>query len=123
MTRRTVYIIWTHPLFYESIRTLLNHRVELVGSSEDHVRASQEINQLHPEIVIIEAPEGVEDLGEETISILRRGPKVIHLSLDDNELSLYLRQQKTMVEPGDLMQTILASADSLNPDQSAEHGQ
>jgi DNA-binding NarL/FixJ family response regulator len=122
MKRRTVYIIWTHPLFYESIRMLMNHRVEIVGSSNDHGRAGQEINQLQPEIVIIEAPEGLKDLGEETISILRRGPKVIHLSLDDNELSLYLRKQKTMVEPGDLMQTILSNADPANQDMSAEHG-
>lgn len=107
MAKHRVYVIWTHPLFYESIRLLLNQRVNLVGSSDDHAKASRDINKLKPEIVLIETPEGLEDLGEETISILQKGPKVIHLSLEDNELSMYLRHQKTMDAPSDLMQMIL----------------
>lgn len=121
MARKRVYLIWTHPLFYESLRLLLNHEVDLVGSTDDHAKADREIADLKPELVIIETPEGLEDLGAETISILQKGPRVIHLSLKDNELSLYLRQHKTMDEPSDLMQMILEGADPSQGDRGEAH--
>jgi DNA-binding NarL/FixJ family response regulator len=121
MARKRVYLIWTHPLFYESIRLLLNHEVDLVGSTDDHAKGDREIAELKPEVVIIETPAGLEGLGAETISILRKGPRVIHLSLEDNELSLYLRQHKTMDEPNDLMQIILEGTDQSQEEKGDAH--
>jgi AmiR/NasT family two-component response regulator len=121
MTKKRVFVIWTHPLFYESIRLLLDKEVEIVGSTSDHAEGNREIAELKPDIVIIEALEGLKDLESETIAILQKGPKVIHLSLEDNELNVYLRQHKTMDEPTDLMQMILESADSSPEDESDDH--
>ncbi len=121
MAKKRVFVIWTHPLFYESIRLLLNNEVDLVGSTDDHAKGDREIAELKPELVIIETPEGLEDLGAETFSILQKGPRVIHLSLENNELSLYLRQHKTMDEPSDLMQMILEGTDQSQADKGAAH--
>ena len=121
MAKKRVFVIWTHPLFYESIRLLLNNEVDLVGSTDDHAKGDREIAELKPELVIIETPEGLEDLGAETFSILQKGPRVIHLSLENNELSLYLRQHKTMDEPSDLMQIILEGANQSQENKGAAH--
>jgi AmiR/NasT family two-component response regulator len=111
MARQRVFVIWTNPLFYESIRLLLSNEVDLVGSTDDHALGEREIAKLKPEVVIIETPEGLEDLEAETISILEKGARVIHLSLKDNELNLFSRQHKTMDEPNDLLQMILKGGD------------
>jgi len=121
MAKKRVFVIWTNPIFYESIRLLLNHEVDLVGSTDDHIKGDRKIAELKPEVVIMETPQGLEDLGAETISILQKGPRVIHLSLEDNELSLYLRQHKTMDEPSDLMQMILKGADQSQADKGDAH--
>lgn len=121
MALKRVFVIWTHPLFYESIRLLLDNEVEIVGSTSDHAEGNQEIAELNPDVVIIEAQEGMKDLESETIAILQKGPKVIHLSLEDNELNVYLRQHKTMDKPTDLMQMILESSDLSPGDESEAH--
>jgi AmiR/NasT family two-component response regulator len=121
MAKKRVFVIWTHPLFYESIRLLLDNEVDLVGSTSNHAEGNRDISELKPDVVIIETPEGLEDLGSETIAILQKGPKVIHLSLEDNELNVYLRQHKTMEEPSDLMHMILESRDLSPGDERDDH--
>lgn len=119
MARKRVYVIWTHPLFYESIRLLLDREVDLVGSSTNHAVGNRQISEMKPDVVIIETPKGMKDLETETIAILQEGPKVIHLSLEDNELNLYQRQHKTMDQSTDLMRMIL----ELEPKQGKENGE
>lgn len=121
MARKRVFVMWTHPLFYESIRLLLNQEVDLVGSTDDRAKGYLGIANLKPEVVIIETPAGQPDLGMETISILQKGPRVIHLSLEDNELSLYQRLHKTMHEPSDLMQVILEGETLSQEDKGDAH--
>lgn len=103
-----VFVIWTHPLFHDSVRHLLNHpQVELIGANNDHAEAYGEIAEMKPDIVIIETAEGEEQAGAETISILQEGPKVMRLSLADNNLSIYLRQDQVMVKSDDLLRLII----------------
>jgi chemotaxis response regulator CheB len=107
MTGQRVFVIWTNPLFHESVRLLLNQSMlELVGASSDHAAAKRQINDLEPDVVIIEESNGETNAGAETVAILRASPKVIRLSLADNELSIYQRESRTIEKVDDLMNLI-----------------
>jgi DNA-binding NarL/FixJ family response regulator len=107
MTGQRVFVIWTNPLFHESVRLLLSQsKLELVGASSDHTAAQRQIRELEPDVVIIEETDGEMNASEETVAILRASPKVIRLSLADNELSIYQRQRRTIKKVDDLMNLI-----------------
>jgi DNA-binding NarL/FixJ family response regulator len=108
MAGQRVFVIWTHSLFHEAVRQLLRHPlIELVGATSDHATAQVEIAESKPDTVIIETPEGNELSSSETMTILREGPRVIRMSLSDNELSVYHRKHQTVADPGDLLRLIL----------------
>lgn len=103
MQKKRVFVIWSHPLFLESIRLLLEQsEVELVGSTSDHEAARTQIETQTPDVVIIEQTDGEEAASLETISILRSGARVVRLSMDNNEISLYSREHTTAVQASDL---------------------
>lgn len=107
MTGQRVFVIWTNPLFHESVRLLLSQsKLELVGASSDHTAAQRQISELEPDVVIIEENDGETNASEETVAILRASPKVIRLSLADNELSIYQREKRTIKKVDDLMNLI-----------------
>lgn len=107
MPGRRVFVIWTHPLFHESVRLLLaQSRVEIVGATSDHAAAQSQIAALGPDVVIVEQANGEAQASVETMSILRAGPRVIQLSLADNEISLYQREQRTAARAEDLVRLI-----------------
>ena len=114
MPRQRVFVIWTHPLFHDAVRLLLRHpKVEICGDSSDHASAQTAIAMIKPDVVVIETPEGEEQAGAETISILQEGPKVVRLNLSDNELSIYLRQQQTVSDAEELLRLIIEDGDDL----------
>jgi hypothetical protein len=109
MTVRRVFVIWTNPLFHESVRLLLSHPdVIWVGATTDLTTAPEEIMRLHPDTLLFEKTSAsipadvMEILGVETWDI-----RIIELSLDNNELSLYHREHQEVVEAGDLLQFVL----------------
>ncbi len=109
MTNRRVFVIWTHPLFHESIRLLLNHPgIEWVGATPDHRVAREEIIRLQPDTILIEEGESGGTPGE-AMGILETGPsdvRVIRLSLADNALSVYHREQRVVGQAEDLLRLI-----------------
>jgi DNA-binding NarL/FixJ family response regulator len=110
MQARRIFVIWTHPLFLESVRLLLKRaQVELVGSTSDRDEAHAKIETLTPDIVIIEQTDGEEQASLETISILQSGARVIRLSMDDNEINLYSREHRTAVQADDLANLIVGN--------------
>lgn len=118
MAAQRVFVIWTHPLFRETVCLLLSHPlVELVGTTNDHSAARELIDQARPDVVIIEQFDGEEQASEETIAILQQGPKVVRLSLADNELRLYLRELRIVEKVADLVGLI---TDDPGLEQSAE---
>jgi AmiR/NasT family two-component response regulator len=118
MATRRVFVIWTHPLFRETVSLLLRHPlVELVGTTNDHSAARSQIIKAQPDVVIIEQNNDDEHAGEETVAILQHGPKVVRLSLADNELSIYLRELRTVEKVADLVWLIIGDPGS---EQSAE---
>ena len=109
MAVRRVFVIWTNPLFHESARLLLKHpNVIWVGAAADFKTAHDEIMRLRPDTILFEKTresnpmDVMEILGVETWDI-----RIIGLSLDNNEMSLYQREHQTVVEAGDLLQFVL----------------
>jgi AmiR/NasT family two-component response regulator len=107
-----VFVIWTNPLFLESIRALLKiPEIQLVGAGSNFSQAQKEIAALQPDVVIIESSSDGSSIDRETLPILKSGPRVIQMSLDDNELNLFQYQHRTLTEAEDLLIMILEEGD------------
>jgi hypothetical protein len=109
MAFRRVFVIWSHPLFHESVRLIMKHpNIIWVGSAEGVTTAQEEIQRLHPDTILFEKTEGnkpadvMEILDSDAWNV-----RIIGLCLDDNELNLYHHEHHTVVEPGDLVQFVL----------------
>lgn len=98
-----VFIVWSHELFYELVHVLLEHPgVEEVGASSQRATLRAEITNLRPDNIIIEGA----CMKAETFRILEScpwNPRVIRLSLQDNELIVYHREQRTVEQADDLL--------------------
>lgn len=107
MAIRRVFIIWSHPLSHESVRLLLNHPdVEIVGATADHLIAREEITRLQPDTIIVEVEEMTKGVPTEALALLESSPcvtRVIGFSLQDNRLSVYHREERTVARAEDLL--------------------
>jgi AmiR/NasT family two-component response regulator len=103
-----VFVIWTNPLFHESVRRLLAHPdVEWVGEASDYVAAQGNIAALQPDTVLVEA---VENNISQVLDILRASHgnvRIISLGLADNSLSLYQHQEQVVAKAEDLLFVLL----------------
>ncbi len=110
MSRR-VFVIWVHPLFYETLRALLNHSsIEIAGASSSYQAARAEIETLRPDVVIIEEMDDESTSQPEIFRLLdesRWVVKIVRLNLQDNNLWVYQREQKTIGQVEDLLKLIL----------------
>ncbi len=109
MAARRVFVIWTHPIFHESVRLLLNHPdVEWVGATSDYAAAKDEVLDLQPDTILVEEIAG--NIPVEVLEIMEassQNVRVIGLSLADNELSVYYHEQRTVGQAEDLLRLIL----------------
>jgi hypothetical protein len=108
MAARRVFVIWTHPIFHESVRLLLSHPdIEFVGATSDYRAAKDEVFSLQPDTILIEqVSSGVRT---DVMGILEDSPlsvRVIGLSLAHNELSIYYREQRTIGHSEELIRLI-----------------
>lgn len=110
MQTQRVFVIWTHPLFHASVALLLEDpNIELVGATSDYSKALDEISKHKPDTILIEKT-GMK-VPAEVLEILERSSwkmRVFDLSLNDNELSIYHREQKTVGQVDDLLSLILS---------------
>jgi len=108
MTRRFL-IIWTNPLFRESIRLVLNHpETQCAGTSPDYAGVRDLALELQPDTVIVEEIEGaipatVLGLLEEDALNLR----VIGVNLADNTMNIFHREQQIVADIDDLIRLVL----------------
>ena len=109
MAARRVFLIWTHPIFHDSVRLLLRHPdVEWVGATSDYAAAKDEILSLRPDTVLIEEVKG--RVLVEVMEILRActwNVRVASLSLADNKSTVYHREQRVVGKVDDLLRLIL----------------
>ena len=107
---RRVFIVWSHPLFNETVRRLLDQsEVEVVGTESQRAAARAEIDILQPDTIIVEEdPDQAADYSE-ALKLVESSPwepRVIRLSLQDNELWVYQREKWTIRTSGDLIDHI-----------------
>jgi len=110
MATHQVYVIWTHPLFHDSLRQLLDHAdIKWAGAASDFTIAVEEISRLHPDTILIEELEG-ETTTSTFMKIVEKfqwNLRVIGVSLSDNQLSVYQHAQETVGQPEDLIRLII----------------
>lgn len=115
MSRR-LFMVWTSPIFRDSIQLLLSHpEVEWVGTASEYETVQEEIQQLHPDTIIVEEVEG--GLPAKMIELLETEnsvPQLICVSLEDNRLRIFTRENKAVAEASDLLQLVLKQHFSTN---------
>jgi len=106
---RRLFVIWKHPIFHGSVRRLLNHpEVEWVGAASDWTTAHSEIERLQPDTILVEELE--EQGTNEALEILETSSwdvRVVSISLNNNRLSVFHREQKTVGQADDLLHLVL----------------
>lgn len=106
---RRLYVVWTNPLFRDSVRVLLDHpEVDLAGTSSDYVAAKEAIMNLKPDTILVEEIEGVVPTNlMELLDVNHLNLRLISVNLDDNRLRIFHRQQWNIVQAEDLLRLIL----------------
>jgi DNA-binding NarL/FixJ family response regulator len=106
---KRVFVVWKHPIFRQSVRLLLDHPdVEWVGESPDFVAVHSILAGLQPDTILVEESEG--KISTNALEILEASSwnvRVVGLSLDDNRLSVYRREQQTVGKSKDLLHLVL----------------
>lgn len=105
-----VYVIWTNPLFHDSLRQVLKHKdINWVGASSDFKTAIREIANFHPDTILIEEVEGKTSTSSimNIVDQYEWDLRVIGVSLDDNQLSIFHHAQKTVGKPEDLIELLI----------------
>ncbi len=111
MTPRRVFVIWRHPLFLESVRRLLvDPRIEWIGANSDHAAARAQVVSLRPDTILVEEADddAVHANVIELLEAASSDSRVFRLSLAENQLSVFHREQRTVGEAGDLLRMVLA---------------
>ncbi len=119
MGKPRVFIIWTHPLFDEAVRRLLQDwGVNVVGSTSNQQAALGQIEALDPSVVILEdadAPSRAEE--QKIMAIINASTYVIRLNLNDNELRSYRRERRTVGKIEDLANLLMTDVDEPDSNQ------
>ncbi len=119
MPVRRVFVLWRNPLFHTSVRLLLDQpKVEVVGATSDYSTCRDKIAELKPDLVIIEQASTEELNSADAVWIMSEVPRMVHLSLADNELSIFHRQHRTVAKADDLLQLVLE--DPIEDQQSGK---
>jgi len=112
MAPHKVFVIWVNPLFHKSVQMLLQHpEVDWIGSTSNFTTAKQMALDLHPDVILIEEMEN--DNLNELIEILKSSPcgvRVVSLNMNDNQLSVYYREERTILLADDLLKLVLGTA-------------
>jgi len=106
---KRVFIVWTHLLFRDSVRLLLNDpAIVWLGETSDYNQATREVSKLCPDTIIVEEINDM--MSGRILEILKASPesgRVLGLNLNDNKLSVYAHQTETVGQANDLLNVVL----------------
>jgi hypothetical protein len=103
-----VYILTAHPLFAESVETLLREQagLDVLGVADDTPEAFAQAIEAAPDVVVVVASGGQQDRLVSRLFQDLPGIKVVGLNLDDNRIRIYYQQLKVGREVEDLVEAI-----------------
>jgi len=103
---KRVFIFSRHPLFGQGVESLLYQeaRLEVVGRETDVNKAFERIQELQPDVVIVEDGDPASFIARIVKEGL--GAKVIGLNLDGNTIYIYRSEQQVIKEVEDLVKAI-----------------
>lgn len=111
MAAHRVFVVWANPLFRDSVRMLLQHPdVEYAGEAHRDSLAPEALLAVQADTILVEealgkVPVQVMDLFEQTSSAGR----LVSVSLKNNLLRVYHREEWSAARAGDLLHLILQS--------------
>lgn len=110
MATRRLFIVWSHPLFRETVHVLLDDpAVEVVGAASEFETVLASLESLKPDVIIVEETDDDTVIPIEALEILRAcswGPRVIRLSLQDNELWVYYHERRSVGSAEDFLRLV-----------------
>lgn len=108
MQVRRVFVLWTHSLFQESVRLILNQpSVKWLGSTSDYAAAQLQILSLRPDVVLVEERAGdVPNFALAILELCSWDVTVISLSLADNQLCVYRHELRVVGQAEELVRLI-----------------
>jgi DNA-binding NarL/FixJ family response regulator len=110
MVAQRLFIIWSHPLFRESVNLLLGDQaVSIVGTTSDYKAVLAELESQRPDTIIVEETQDNAVDSVEAVEILKActwGPRVVRLSLQDNELWVYHQERWLIGNKEDFLRLI-----------------
>lgn len=104
-----VFILFRHSLFAEAIHNLLAgvQGIEVVGTDTDPEHAMQSIQALEPDVVVLETDDDLGVPGDITpVFWKKRGPKLIGVKLNSNEMTIYQKRRRIVIRREDLIEAI-----------------
>lgn len=120
---KRVLVVSSFSLFNHGVESLLRNEagLEIVGREKDVDKALERINQLRPDVVIIDTGNLLSDPASAVMRFLREGgeAKVITFSLEDNTMRIYCGERRVITEVGDLVRAIEHSPFSTLPELPA----
>jgi len=109
MKDHKVFLIGTHTLFCEAIRTVLRGEgIEVMGMETDQQRALERVEALQPDVILVEGDGEATGLAAAIFHFIhdKAGARLISLSFTTNQLSIYSRQQKMVSTTKDLIEAV-----------------
>jgi DNA-binding NarL/FixJ family response regulator len=110
VSMKRVFVLSCHPLFGQGVELLLSQEagLDIVGRETDLDRAIERIQELRPDVVIVDSNDSAYDLALVVMRILReRLPtRVIGLNLQENILCIYHGEQRVIKRLQDLVEAI-----------------
>ena len=109
MNAHRVFVIWNHPLFYESIRLFLQQtNVECIGACQNMDEAIVMISRLLADTILVEETE-YGDTSKRVIELIESSStnvRIFRLNMNNNELKIYHREQITVMQAEELIHLI-----------------
>lgn len=109
--RRRTFIISIHAMFGHGLKTLLQEKqnIEIVGYETNVDQALKQIKKLQPDVIILESDKVPSNNPSAVLPRLLKenlGTTVISLSLQNNELFIYMTAQWLAKSTDDLVRAI-----------------
>lgn len=122
MTR--LMLVSKNLLFSEGLQSLLacQARIEIIGQETDATRAIERAQVLQPDVVIVDTEFAGDNRAALSLGILReeKRVKVIELSLRDNAIYIYRKEQRLARRLDDLLRAIESGPEVSDPARSTE---